>query len=30
MKFLDVTIRNNLNHSYDFAVYHKTARTKFT
>ena len=27
LNFLDVTIRNNLNHSYDFAVYHKLAIT---
>ena len=23
LNFLDITIRNNLNHSYDFAVYRK-------
>ena len=27
VNFLDVTIRNNLNHSYDFAVYRKPAIT---
>ena len=28
LNFLDVTIRKNLNHYYDFAVYHKAAITK--
>ena len=23
LKFLDVTVKNNLNHSYEFAIYHK-------
>ena len=23
LNFLDVTVRNNLNHSYDFAIYRK-------
>ena len=27
VNFLDVTIKNNLNHSYDFAVYRKPAIT---
>ena len=27
LNFLDVTVRNNLNHSYDFAVYRKLAIT---
>ena len=27
LDFLDVTIRNNLNHSYDFALYRKPAIT---
>ena len=27
--FSDVAVRNNLNHSYDFAVYRKTAITNF-
>ena len=29
LNFLDVAIRNNLNHSYDFAVYSKPAMDLF-
>ena len=29
LNFSDAAVRNNLNHSYDFAVYRKTAITNF-